>query len=79
MKEDPMAERHRSRDGTRDTDAVLDDDAGTGASGQQGSAGGNLQRKVGTRDEKKYHDETSDGITRALGGDKTSSGGKEKM
>ena len=74
-----MADRHRSRDGSRDTDAILQDDAATGASGQQGSAGGNIARKVGTRDEKKSHDETSDGVTRVLGTDETESGGKEKM
>ncbi|WP_417627709.1 hypothetical protein [Pararhodobacter aggregans] len=74
-----MAERQRSRDGSRDTDAILDGDVGTGPTGQQGSAGGNLQRKVGTRDEKKRVDETSDGITRALAGDRNESGDKEKM
>lgn len=74
-----MTERHRSRDGTRETDAILNDEPGTGPTGQQGSAGGNIARKVGTRDEKKSHDETSDGITRVLGTDKTESGDKEKM
>ncbi|MCA2013153.1 hypothetical protein [Pararhodobacter sp. CCB-MM2] len=74
-----MAERLRSQDGSRDTDAILEEDEGMGATGQQGSAGGNLQRKVGTRDEKKRHDETSAGVTRALGGDRHDSGSKEKM
>ncbi|PWE27409.1 hypothetical protein [Pararhodobacter marinus] len=74
-----MAERLRSQDGTRDTDAILNDDEGTGPAGQQGSAGGNLQRKIGTRDEKKRVDETSAGATRPLGGDQDDSGDKEKM
>ena len=74
-----MAERLRSQDGTRDTDAILDSDDGTGPGGQQGSAGGNLQRKIGTRDEKKRVDETSAGATRPLGGDQDDSGDKEKM
>lgn len=47
-----MAERIRSKDGSRDTDRIpLDLD--TPATGQQGRRGGNLQRKVGTRDELK--------------------------
>lgn len=46
-----MAERIRSKDGTRDTDKVLPD---TETSvGQSGRSDGNLQRKVGTRDELK--------------------------
>ncbi|KAF0676709.1 hypothetical protein [Profundibacterium mesophilum] len=43
-----MAERQRSKDGTRETDEFLPDDA---TPGQQGRAQGNLERQVGTRDE----------------------------
>lgn len=42
-----MAERKRSNDGERETEKFIDD---TETPGQQGRAGGNLERKVGTRD-----------------------------
>ncbi|MEM8577979.1 MAG: hypothetical protein AAGF60_09035 [Pseudomonadota bacterium] len=41
-----MAERHRSQDGTRETEEFTQDDT----PGQQGRDGGQLARKVGTRD-----------------------------
>jgi hypothetical protein len=47
-----MADRRRSKDGSRDTEKVLGDTK-TPAPADQGRAGGNLQRKVGTRDEEK--------------------------
>ncbi|WP_108482436.1 hypothetical protein [Oceaniglobus ichthyenteri] len=49
-----MAERKRSHDGSRDTDAYTDAPA---TPGQQGRAQGNLERKVGTRDELKQVDQ----------------------
>ena len=52
---------------------------GLEAPGQQSRKGGNLQRKVGTRDEGKQIDETSSGATRALAQDRNSSGDKEKV
>ncbi|KEO61640.1 hypothetical protein [Thioclava indica] len=75
-----MAQRTGSKDGKRETEEILgqrpeDIDTPSG----QGSAGGNLQRKIGTRDEKKKLDETSAGKTRPLGGDQRESGSKEKM
>ncbi len=75
-----MAERARSKDGHRETEEILgqkpeDIDTPDG----QGRKGGELQRKVGTRDEEKRHDETSAGITRPLGHDKNDSGDKEKV
>ncbi|MZR12986.1 hypothetical protein GQE99_08135 [Maritimibacter sp. DP07] len=75
-----MAERHRSKDGRSETRDILggrpeklDETA------QEGAKGGNLQRKVGTRDEEKRVDETSAGNTRPLGGDEDDSGDKEKV
>lgn len=43
-----MAERARSKDGKRETDEFRDDAA---TPSQQGREQGNLERKVGTRDE----------------------------
>lgn len=75
-----MAERKRSRDGHRETEDILgektEDMAGAPEGGRKG---GQLQRKIGTRDEEKRHDETSAGATRPLGGDKNDSGDKEKV
>lgn len=45
-----MAERQRSKDGTRETEQFTDD---VPAPGQQGRAQGNVERDVGTRDEEK--------------------------
>lgn len=45
-----MTERARSQDGTRETDAFIGD---ADTPSQQGRAQGNLERKVGTRDEAK--------------------------
>ena len=75
-----MAERHRSQDGHSETTDILGDaPENPGAPDHQGRAGGNLQRKVGTRDEKKRVDETSAGVTRALGGDRNGANAKEKV
>jgi hypothetical protein len=43
-----MAERHRSKDGTRDTDRFIDDMPETPS--HQGRAGGEIARDVGTED-----------------------------
>lgn len=61
-----MAERKRSTDGSRDTDRVLGDQ---GEVSQQGRKGGELQRKVGTRDERKRSEERPAGATRVTKAD----------
>ena len=67
-----MAERHRSNDGSKETEAVLNDiDADIS---QQGRAGGNLQRDVATQDEEKRATETPAGATRVTGEDKRNHG-----
>lgn len=75
-----MAERKRSNDGHSETEEILggkpeklDETA------QEGASGGNVQRKVGTRDEEKQIDETSAGKTRTLAQDQDDSGDKEKV
>lgn len=67
-----MAERHRSTDGTRDTENYLDD-AETPT--QQGRAGGSLERKVGTRDLLKRAQKDRPGATRVRKSDKIEDGG----
>lgn len=46
-----MPERKRSQDGTSETEEFLPGEAGTPA--QSGRSGGELERKVGTRDEER--------------------------
>lgn len=68
-----MAERHRSNDHTRETDAFLKDAPDTPS--QQGRAQGNLERKVGTRDELKRAEKGPDaGITRVTKKDEKGQG-----
>ncbi|EPX81430.1 hypothetical protein [Salipiger mucosus] len=76
-----MAERARSKDGHRETEEILGEKPEnlTDEPDAHGRAGGNLQRKVGTRDEEKAVDETSAGTTRPLGKDQDGSGDKEKV
>ncbi|WP_407496131.1 hypothetical protein [Pseudooceanicola sp. MF1-13] len=75
-----MADRHRSQDGTRETEEILGEKPeNLEAPDHQGAKGGELQRKVGKRDERKRLDETSAGATRPLGQDQDSSGDKEKV
>ncbi len=75
-----MAERVRSKDGTRDTKEILGEaPEEMEPSPQQGSKGGELQRKVGTRDEKKGLDTAPGERTRPLGQDQDGSGDKEKV
>lgn len=56
-----MAERKRSEDHSRDTDRILGE---PGKVGQQGRGGGNLQRDIASRDEKKRAEERPAGTTR---------------
>ncbi len=65
-----MAERHRSSDGTRETEKFTDD---TATPSQQGRAEGNLERKVGTRDELKRA-EQGGGATRVHKSDEKGQG-----
>ena len=61
-----MAERHRSNDGHRDTEDVLGD---KDKIAEQGRAGGNLARKIGTRDEEKRAKDRPGGKTRVTKSD----------
>ncbi|MFD0979216.1 hypothetical protein [Tropicimonas aquimaris] len=65
-----MPERVRSSDGTRETEQVLGDKSRVA---QQGRAGGNLQRKIGTRDELKRSEERPGGATRVTKADEEES------
>jgi hypothetical protein len=56
-----MAERKRSSDMSRQTERVP---GARGEVSQQGSSGGELQRKVGSRDERKRAKERPAGATR---------------
>ncbi|MEQ6247621.1 hypothetical protein ABMC89_01885 [Sulfitobacter sp. HNIBRBA3233] len=66
-----MAERHRSKDGSRDSDKFVDEDADIS---QQGRAGGDIQRDVATQDEEKRGVEKPHGTTRVTGEDKRNHG-----
>ncbi|MBM9594327.1 hypothetical protein [Roseitranquillus sediminis] len=66
-----MAERQRSKDGSRDTEKVLGEkgkvehmDRGTS------SGGGDLSRDIGTRDELKRAEDRPAGVTRVRKGDR---------
>lgn len=59
-----MAERHRSKDGKRETEKFVNE---AETRGQQGRAGGTTQTKVGTRDEQKNVD--GEATTRVTGTD----------
>ncbi|MFU1477399.1 hypothetical protein ACM25N_06710 [Roseovarius sp. C7] len=67
-----MAERARSQDGRRETEAYTDD---AKTPGQQGRADGNLERKVGTRDLLKQATDDSPGKTRVTKSDEKGQGG----
>lgn len=54
-----MAERHRSKDGSRDTEQFRDG----GGPGGKGRSGGNLARDIGTDDEMKRSKEQPAGVT----------------
>ena len=66
-----MAERKKSKDGKRETDAYLDD---TDTPSQQGRAQGNLERKVGTRDTLKRARQDRPGTTRVRKSDEKGEG-----
>ncbi|MCF6445409.1 hypothetical protein [Nereida sp. MMG025] len=66
-----MADRHRSQDGTRDTDKYLSDDE---TPNHQGRSDGNLQRQVGTKAALKRAEKGEDEITRVRKSDKISAG-----
>jgi hypothetical protein len=58
-----MADRHRSKDGTRETDQFIEDMPETPS--QQGRAGGDIARDVGTKDQlRKYTEQGVKGVTR---------------
>ena len=61
-----MADRHRSKDGSRDTDKVLGE---AGATSQQGRSGGVLQRDIATRDEQQRATARPAGRTRVTRSD----------
>ena len=67
-----MAERQRSTDGTRETEEYTDD---TAAPSHQGRAQGELERKVGTRDELKRAEDDRAGATRVTKSDEKGQGG----
>ena len=55
-----MAERARSKDGTRETEEIL---GAKGEISQQGRTGGDVSREIGTRDELKRAYERPAGTT----------------
>ncbi|MEQ5871795.1 hypothetical protein J4E08_18095 [Sagittula sp. NFXS13] len=66
-----MAERVRSKDGTRETEAYTDDVA---TPSDQGRAQGNLERAVGTRDDEKRAEQDRPGATRVTKSDEAGQG-----
>ncbi|WP_297769818.1 hypothetical protein [uncultured Roseovarius sp.] len=76
-----MADRVKSTDGSRETEEILGEKTENmrQSPSAAGRAGGEIARKIGTRDEKKRHDETSAGKTRETAQDQDESGDKEKM
>ncbi|WP_425073674.1 hypothetical protein [Sagittula sp. S175] len=66
-----MVERLRSQDGTRETEAYIDD---VDTPSQQGRAQGNLERQVGTRDEEKRAEQDRAGATRVTKSDEKGQG-----
>lgn len=65
-----MAERAKSKDGVSETERFVDD---TDQPGHQGRSQGNLERKVGTRDEQKQA-EKGGGKTRVRKSDERGEG-----
>lgn len=59
-----MAERHKSKDGRRETEEVLGDKTEVS---QQGRSGGSPAKEVGTKDEMKRANERPAGATRVTG------------
>lgn len=56
-----MAERHRSKDGSRETDEVI---GAEGNVGQSGRDGGDVARTIGSEDELKRSEQRPAGVTR---------------
>jgi len=67
-----MAERKRSQDGRQETQEFLEGEPP--AAGHQGRAEGELERKVGTRDERKRATSSRPGATRVTKGDEEGEG-----
>lgn len=66
-----MAERQRSKDGSKDSERLASDLPGAS---QQGRADGNLQSDVASQDELKRAVDRPAGITRVTGEDKRNHG-----
>lgn len=66
-----MAERHRSKDGSRDTEEIIGEAADIDQAGRQG---GDIERHVATRDEEKRATERPAGVTRVTGEDSRETG-----
>ncbi|WP_040603996.1 hypothetical protein [Sagittula stellata] len=66
-----MPERLKSKDGRRETEAYVDD---VDTPSDQGRAQGNLERKVGTRDEMKRAEKDDPGATRVTKSDEQGAG-----
>jgi hypothetical protein len=71
MREIVMAERKRSHDGRKESLDYVDE---TPAPGHSGRAQGNLERKVGTRDEEKRAEMDRPGATRVTKSDEKGEG-----
>ena len=67
-----MVERHRSQDGHSETSEIVEHDLETPS--QSGRAQGNLERDVGTRDEKKRAEQDRPGVTRVTKSDEAGQG-----
>ena len=67
-----MAERHRSKDKSRDSEKVYGDK--DISISQAGRVGGNLQRNIATQDEKKRANERPAGATRVTKSDEQEDG-----
>lgn len=67
-----MAERHRSMDRRQETEDLVEDDLDT--PGHGGRKQGNLERDVGTRDEKKRAEKGEAGATRVTKEDEEGQG-----
>ena len=68
-----MAERKRSKDGSRETDLILGESSGE-APQQSGRSGGNLARAIGTEDEQKRRAEGRTGASRVRKADEDKPG-----
>lgn len=66
-----MAERHRSKDMSKDSEKIL---GVKDTPSQQGRSGGDLQRDIATRDEEKRSEERPAGVTRVTKSDEREKG-----